>query len=213
MANYITEQFVTSNVPTLDLGAYSSATISGMIDQASRRVDTFIGYTLVVEDISNEKSATIVNAAGDIVVYPRKRPILSVDSMSLSYGTTSIELTITSDGSSVLEIPSRGDQVIYPHHDFQLLSSTFINPLSAVRDASDMQAVISYRAGYTTIPADIQEATLLYFLDVVGKRNNLGGEKRITQGAVSIEYVTENGGKSGHVLDAEMILMPYKIKF
>lgn len=213
MANYISIQYLRDNVPTLDLAQYSDTTISGMIGRASKMVDNFVEYSLDIEDIVDEKTSLVATSSGDIVVYPRKMPVESVSSLSMSYGVTQIDFSITQNGDSVLEIPASKDRVVYPYNAFALTGTLQLTSALDLRMLENATAVMSYRAGFTDIPEDIKEAVLLYLIDMFAKRVNVSDAHKITQGAISVEYSNNARGKSDKILDAETILMPYKRKF
>jgi hypothetical protein len=204
--NYVSTATFKEYYPEVDVSRFSDATLSGIITQASARVDSFVEYTFDVENVVDEKSDGYVNSIGDIVIFPRKRPINSVSAISIVKGTFDTAVSLTSGGENLYDIPTTKDRIVIPG-DSLTLNAVSILDTQALR-TNQFFTKISYNAGYTTIPSDVQQATMLYALDILSRRNNLSGATSVSQGGISITY-SDNKGRSDFVKDAEELLAGY----
>lgn len=210
MASYISVQFVKDNAPYLDLSHYSDTTVSGMISRASDMVNNFTDRDFEFSTVTNEKADTVIDNWGNIVISPRKAPIVpdSITSLNVVYGTTEVNLTVESSGEPVYDVPDPYWRVIYPNESVLLMTGPTVIDLPSLREL-ETYTEISYTGGYQDVPGDIQEATLLFLLDMFSKRQNMSGAESVTQGAITVSYGSRSG-KSDFALDAETILMKYK---
>lgn len=209
--NYIsTSEFVDMN-PELDFSLYSEATISGMISRASKNVDNYLQYSLGVEDVVGEKQEASVSNNGNLVVNTRKFPIISVSSVSLKLGTVNLALNLTDGaGNARYDIPSRARSFTYPYQEIAMTGTFSIRNFFQLRGV-EIFTVVSYRAGYATIPDDIKDAVSLWAKDIFLRQSNPMGVKSITQGAISITYNDRNAdGDSVMVAQAKSILNDYR---
>ena len=209
MASYISVQYLKDNAPYLDLSHYSDTTTSGMISRASEMVNNFTQRDFMVQNLTAEKADTVVDTQGNIVVYPRVVPIQSITAMKVVYGTVEVDLTVTQNGVTVFDIPEPKFRAVSPNESTLIMTGPTLLDFKYLLQY-ETYTELDYRGGYTDVPEDIKEATLLYALDMFSKRQNLSGAQSITQGGVSISYGTGGGGRSDFVLDAETILMKYK---
>lgn len=212
MANYITVDYFKQRNPSLDLSLYTDTTISGMILSASSMVNNYLNVdSLAIEDIVNEKSEGYVDNDHSLTIFTRRRPIISVNSISLVKGNDQINLSISDGDSPKYDIPATKDYIAYPDHELAITSVSIINSFLDLRSVKFF-TVTSYRAGYETIPSDIQEATSLFAKEQVARNMNTTGASRIRQGGIDISYndSSRSGSDSDNVRDAKSILDRYK---
>jgi hypothetical protein len=106
-APYLSVQNFKDNNPELDFTSYPDPTISGMIVRASASVDNFLHYSLSVENITDEVSEAYATTDGNLRIFPRKIPIISVSEIELKLGTYSTSLSLTdSAGTARYDIPA-----------------------------------------------------------------------------------------------------------
>jgi len=211
-ANYISNDDFTRQNPQIDVSRYNTATISGFISDASRIVDdiTNAPYGFDIENITGEKQTTIITNDGDLKIFPKKIPIVSVSSIKIRRSTWEITLSLTSGGSSLLEITDPDNKVIvYPNTFLSAVGTFTINDLRDLRQW-ETYTVVDYRAGYETIPRPIQQATSLIVRDLLSKNLNQSGAASISQGGISIRYASNNSGDSDFIKDAKSLLHKYK---
>ena len=207
-ANYITvNEFENWNTET-DFSDFSSITLSGMISRASRWVDSYLNYSLSIEDIT-EKLETRITPDHDLVIFTRKIPIVSVSSLKLVLGTYSFGLSLEeSDGTKRYDIPDPKHYILYPF--WQLSGQGYLN----VRKYLEMRyrtvfTEISYRAGYETIPDDIKDAVNLITKDIFNRQTNPMLLNSIVQGGITMSY-GRSRGESDYIKEAKVILDRYK---
>ena len=215
--NYATVTDV-ENLLLVDIDASFEAQVNSWISAAESYVNDFTGYTtasgLWNEQIVDETIEARVDGGLNLVVYPRKRPINSVSSLALWKGSNSINLTLSgSDGNTKYIKPAQNNCLIYPNYEIATTSSSFsINDFSQIK-FSRWFTKLSYIAGYTTIPKDVTLATAMITSESFMRHSNREGLSAITQGKISKRWgsVKGNIGKSDILVDAENILMGYKI--
>lgn len=201
------EQFA----PEVGLSQYDNPTVSGMISQASRRVRDYLRYSPLAEDISNELKTAQITSEGDLLIYPDKVPVISVSSLNIKKGATSIALTLQ-DGNSnnKFNVDHTGRTIRYPFGEITLQGVPVFSDFWALR-GTQFFTEMSYRGGWEVadLPTTIKEATVLFVRDILTHRNNAAGAHRITQGGITIQY-SDTGGESDFVKDAKKILGVYR---
>lgn len=215
----MTTQFVSNQefrdaTPGLDLSKYTETTLSGVLTRATARAERYIEYTLPFEVITGEKMNGTIDAHGDLTIFPRKKPIRSIDAVSIVKGPFNASLSI----SNRTDIPTSLDRVTIDSHTViisEFLSIDFYH----LREQS-FYVKVDYSAGFYMYdrPQDIIDAIILYARDEVARSFNPVGASEIKQGAVTIKYNTSSisggrkatNGKSDLILDAEAILTTYK---
>lgn len=210
-ANYISVNDLHTYAPevyTSISGMYSETTLSGIIGRASSMVNSYLGYTLPVETLT-EKTEGVVDTDGNLVIYPRKRPIESFSAVRIKKGNDEIVLTLESAGAQKYDIPEPRVRFVYPNAE---LSTTGVSTIANFYElrTTTFFAEYTYRAGFETIPEDIKEAATLFVREILSRRSNTVGASRISQGGLSISYESRGGNKSDLVSDAENILGPYR---
>ena len=208
MANSILSATDIANyAPELDLSQYSTATISGMASQATNRAVQFCsvnGFDQVQE--IDEMDKAYISNDGELVVSVRRRPIVTIQSVSLVKGGFSTSLNLTgADGNPLYQIPSPRSKFVFPNSYFYL-TGTYLaggsSQLYTLRGAKVFYKM-TYTAGYSPIPDDLKFAVILYFRDIVAQAKNPQGLQGFTQGSYSEQYGSNAEGKSKLVLQAE----------
>lgn len=211
-SNYISvSEFIDFN-PELDFSNYTAATISGMINRASRQVDNYLQYSLDLEDVVGEKSEAQVSSDGNLIVNVRKFPVVSVAAVQLKLGTVHLDLTMTDGaGNPRYDIPSRARSFVYPYQEISMTGVFSVRNFYQIRDR-EIFTVVSYRAGWATIPGDLKDAVNLWAKDVFIRQSNPMDVKAVSQGAISITYRDHNAedGDSVLVKQAKGVLDSYK---
>jgi len=210
-ANYITiDELKDWNAET-DFSKYSAVTLSGMISRASRWVDKFLGYSLHLETrVGEQLQDCFVSSNGDLYIYPLKIPIVNVSKITLKLGSYSSDLgIIDNDGNAVYDIPEPKNHILYPYQEIQLTGKVSIRNFYDLR-TKKFYVKLDYTAGYETIPDDIKDAVNLVAKDIFMRQANPMDLSSISQGAISMTYRKQEGGKSDLIKDAIRILNYYK---
>ena len=204
--NYLSvDEFKEFN-PEIDFSAYEIATLSGMITRASAWVDNYLNYSLKVEDITDELAEANVTTDGDLMIFTRKIPIVSVSKIGLKLGEYDTSLEIEdSSGNKYYDIPEPQHHILYPFQQLQLTGKVALKNLLQVRTRLYFTQV-SYRAGYETIPDAIKDAVNLVTKDIFQRQRNPVGVSGVSQGGISITY---RAGESVLLKDAKRLLEPY----
>jgi hypothetical protein len=197
--NLIDNTYIQNNAPELDLSQYSATTVSGIISQASSsvinycQVDGFLQST-----VTSERERAHINAAGDLIISFRRRPVSQGDVTAIRLRTVAVNqsLTLQSGGSDIYFIPRPGTYAVYPSN--YLIS--FGRGLLALRGANlfyEVDYTGGYvqtpTAGYQIVPPDLQEATLLMVRDILARRYNPMGMDMFRQGSMQAMTRRNNG--------------------
>ena len=212
-ANYITVgEFQTMN-PETDFSQYQTTTLSGMISRASANMDNYLQFSLGVEDISQEATEAMVSPRGNLIIYTRKAPIVSVSAIRLKLGTVHLDLNLTdSAGNARYDIPARARSITYPYQEIAMTGVFSVRNFFQLRQY-ELFALVSYRAGYETIPQDLKDACNLWAKDIFIRQANPMDLSAANQGAISMTYKNRGGQNSEDskwVQEAKQILNSYK---
>lgn len=211
-ANYIsTTEFQDWN-PETDFTNFTTVTLSGMITRASDWIDKFLGYSLKVEDITGEKQDAIINSDGDLVIYTRKIPIVSVSQIKLVLGTYDYTLDLESgSGEAKYDIPDPANKIYYPIYELSGSGEGYLDLQKFLSFRSRrIFAKVNYRAGYATIPDAIKDAVNLVAKDIFMRQVNPMNLKSASQGGITMVYADQEAGESDLIKDAMRILQPYR---
>jgi hypothetical protein len=204
-ANYISvDEFKDWN-PETDFSDYSVVTLSGMIARASDWVDNYLGYSLMIEDIENELTEATVTTDGDLIIFPRKIPIVAVYKIGLKLGQYDTDLILEDESGTYYDIPEPRHHIVYPFQQLQLTGKVALKDLLQVRTRLYFTQ-ISYRAGYETIPDAIKDAVNLVAKDIFMRQANPMGLGSVSQGGISMSY---RSGESDLIKRAKELLEPY----
>lgn len=204
------------NFLLIDIDNTFSPQLESWIAAAESIVNGYLGYTtasgILTERIVDEKTKIRVSPSGDLLIFPRKIPIQSVEGITLTKGSSYIDLTLNaSDGTPKYDIPTGSASYIqYPGYELSTSGgSSIVTSFTDVR-RSDGFVKLSYTAGFDTVPYDIRQATVNLVADMVMRHSNKEGLASITQGRVSKRWESRDG-KSDFYLDAMELLGSYRI--
>lgn len=211
---YCTEEDI-ENYLLLDIDDSFSTQIDTWIASGEKWVNTYLGYTTASGILREEFTDVIedtasVDSEGNLVVFPRKTPLVSISSLSIVKGTDELELTLTVNGENKYQIAEDTDSLLYPGYELAFSGSSVITSFFDIR-YSKFFAKMSYIAGYSTVPADIHLATVNVVSDTVMRHTNKEGLQSVSQGAVSKSWFQRQGGESDFIKDAKTLLNPYRI--
>lgn len=208
--NYIsTTQFKAYN-PEVDVTLYSNTTLSGMISRASNEIDDFLGYSLLREDITTEKLEGMVDSDNNLVIITHKRPINSISEVKIVKGTYSGTIDLTDGaGNTKYDISRKKERVVFPGADITMTTVSIID-WGALR-TTNFWVTISYNAGYYgyEIPEPIQQATQLWVMDIIARKQNISGATSIRQGGIAMTFASKTG-ESDLIKDAKGRLRHYR---
>jgi len=204
--NFITVQELKDYAPDIDYSRYSDTTISGVITRSTDSVESFIEYTLPWET-KTEKVESHIDPDNDLIIYPTKLPVRTLESVSIVKSSFEAALTLTSGSNNLYDLDD--DRIVIPGSTITLNTVSVID-FSALRNVKFFTN-ITYTCGYFLYdrPRELIDAVVLYCRDWFSRSLNTAGASRISQGAVSIQYSSRKG-KSDNVKDAEEILSHYR---
>lgn len=222
---YCTEEDV-ENILLTDINDSFSTQINNWIVAAEDAVNSYLGYT-TASGVWNERIVEEVGETGKIdsqlnlVIYPRKRPINSVEKIELISGTRSLSLNLANgtrvdvDGNTVTNyrynIPEPRNKIIYPNREITIDSGTLlIGGFHQIRSESFLTR-LTYTAGYSEIPGPINVATAMLVGEVTLRHKNKEGLSMLQQGRITKEWFQRKAGESDLVVDAFNMLKPYQI--
>ena len=213
---YCTPQDVENYLLT-DINDSFSDQVNNWISTAEDAVDNYLGYTtssgilneLIIEEVSETAK---VDSNLNLVVYPRKSPINSVEKIELIKGTSSMSLTLSGgtrvdyNGDTVTQykyqIPEPRHKIVFPSSELSSDGGSFlIGSFSQLR-GSQFLTRMTYRAGYTQIPAEINLATTMLVSEITLRHQNKEGLQSLQQGRITKEWFNRKGGESDLVIDA-----------
>lgn len=211
MANIISQQDLQDLAPDLDLSAFSAPSVSGIISQATRRMQTYCnvsGFDLATE--TKEESRTLIRNNGELFISLRRRPLVTLQTVTLRRSGFSSSLTLTdpNTGALLYQVPYGGSQVHVPNA-YLILTGTLLaggsSQLLTLKGANVFTDT-TYVGGYATIPDDLKLACILFVRDILATQYNTAGASSFRQGQVSVSFGSSKDGKSRFVLQAQNIL-------
>lgn len=209
--NYISVSELEAFNPDVDISKYTTATKSGIIQRASAIVDTFLDYSLTIEDVSNERSKAIVDTNGDLKIFTRKFPIKSLSSVKVELGSSSYTIDLQDGSTNKYNILNDGEFAVIPLRELEVTGSIFITSTMDMR-YRDYFINVSYRAGYETIPADIKDAVSEICKQIIFSNNREGNLQSASQGGISKSWKNQDGMSSVIPDRARFILNNYARK-
>lgn len=160
-----TYDLVTSDFP-------SDETIQKHINKASKLIDNYLGGSLDYKTYTETRRCVIDKKTGGLHIQLKKRPIISLTSLTV---TTTPSSTLTLDVDNV-RINSTAGYIEY-FYDYGT-SPSALNVCFSGRNRSVVpQATVTYTAGYTSIPEDVEQAATMITEQVL--RNTFGEGKEI----------------------------------
>jgi hypothetical protein len=203
------------NLLLVDVDSTFQAQVETWISGAEVKVNNYLGYTtasgLWNEAVTGEIQDSRVDGDLNLVVYPRKRPINSVSKLELWKGTENISLTLTDGVNTKYIIPVQKNCIVYPSFETETSNSSYALTNFGQIKFSRWYTKMDYIGGYTSIPLDIAEATILLASDTFMRHANKEGLVSIAQGRVSKRWQERKDGKSDLEEQAYRTLDHYKI--
>lgn len=216
---YCTKENI-ENYLLLDIDSSFNDQITDWIATAEKQTNRYLGYTtasgILREAITDETAISHVDSDSNLMIFPRKIPIVSVSAISLIKGTDSITLSLTSGSGNRYNIPTTADYILYPDYELSVTGASIISSFSDIR-FTKFFSKIDYIGGYSEVPADIRQAAVCYVSDIIMRHSNKEALESISQGRISKRWFSRRwsrgreSGKSDFVLDAEQFLLPYRI--
>jgi len=204
--NYIrVEEFKEWN-PEIDFSSYTDITLSGMISRASRWVDDYLGYSPIAEDVEGEVTDALVNTDNDLLIFPKKIPLIRLDRVVILLGNTETEINlIDSNGNEIYNIPEPRNYALIPFLYLQLLGKAMFRVPSILRQRQFF-VKIDYRGGYEELPLSIKDATNLVAKDIFMRQSNPMYLTSVSQGGISMSF---QAGETYLLQRAKELLEPY----
>lgn len=212
MGNILTKVDIQAYAPELDLSAYTDATISGMLAQSQARAAAYANVTgFDFQAVTGEQDRAYISNDGELQISVRRRPIVSVTSISLVKGGFSTSLTLVDGTTQLYQLEYPNNKLVFPNSYFYL-TGTYLaggsSQLYTLRGAKVFYNA-SYTGGWQTPPDDLKYALSLYFRDAYQKQFNTQGLSSFTQGSYSESYAGNysSRGKSPVLSEAQSVLM------
>ncbi len=201
------------NFLLLTIDSSFSPQIDDWIATAEKMVNQFTGYTtasgILAEAVVGETAISHVDGESNLMIFPRKIPIISVSSIQLFKGTSNITLNLTSGTSNRYNIPTSADYILYPDYELSLTGASIISSFGYIK-YTKFFSKINYIGGYTEVPADIRLATVNFVADMIMRHSNKEGLVSMSQGKVSKRWQGRDN-QSDFTRDAYDLLKNYRI--
>ena len=202
------------NYLLLDIDSSFDTQIDTWIAAAEKHVNNYLGYTtasgVLSEQIVDEKDVQgFVDSDGGLMVFPNKTPITTLTSLSLTQGTTSLDLGLTAGDENRYDIPSHGKYIYYSPWELSISGSSVVRTFYDL-NSNKFFAKLSYTAGFTEVPYPIRQATVNIASDFIMRHTNKEGLEAITQGRITKRWRHRRGGESDFMKDAHELLLPYR---
>lgn len=194
-ANLIDVTDFTAFAPDVDLTLFPTATLSGVINQASTQIVNYCavkGFDYQTETAEVDRAA--LSPMGELMIAFRRRPVAlsDVTTVQLKKGGFSTTLSLTDTNSVPLyQIPHPGQRLYYPS-SYLASAGTLIlggsTQLVTMRGA-DVFTSVTYNGGYQNgIPSDLKLACVLWVRDLLAWQYNNTGATSFTQGSYSSNF-------------------------
>lgn len=209
--NIITVDQFKQFAPEVDLTKYNDPTVSGFISNGSRMASDYLYYTPLAEVIVDEVKQGIVTNEGDLLIFPNKVPIISLSSVNIFRGATTVALGLTSGGVNKYNIDYTNRNIRIPYQEMLLQGTPVFTDFYSLRGVQ-FYTKISYEGGWTydNMPPSITQAVVFLVKDLMSGQYNQMGVSRMSQGSLSFAYSGKDGGKSKLLQDAYRLLNPYR---
>lgn len=203
--NLITVSGFKARNPEIDTSSWADTTVSGFISTATRAIQNFCQVdAFLTTTVSGEQSKTIITPMGDLLVWTRVRPIVSVTAIRLVKGGFSTTLTLSgSNGQLYYQKPYPYNSINYPSSYLAGTGTLMIGgstQLVTLRSANTYTE-IDYKGGFTTVPEDLQDACDLWVRDIMMRRLNPMGAMEVRQGSVSFSRALRSSGNNQNSFD------------
>lgn len=190
------------------LANYSATTLSGMLLQATRGVLNICHTKGFDRRQMVDEGDAQISSEGDLIITIQQYPLTGpadVIGCNLIKGGFSAALTLQDQmGNYLFQTPDPGWRFEFPNSYFYLTGTYLAGGSSQLLTlkGAHVKYQITYNAGFTTIPDDLKQATLLLLRDIVKKQVNPFGVTSFRQG----QYSETNAAISANRLEAEDIL-------
>jgi hypothetical protein len=192
--------------PEIDVSVWDDATLSGFISRATRAMQNYCNVDgFMARTISGETAKAVISVQGDLVIYPRVRPLTAsgIQSISLVKGGFSTTLTLSGANSTYFQVPYPYTSLVYPS---SYLTGTGTIGFAGSSQFISLQSagtfyVINYTAGYTTAPEDLQDACDLYVRDYCLRRLNPLGMQEMRQGSVQMSRTIRSSALNADLIN------------
>lgn len=191
---------------------FPTTTLSGMLSQATRNVLNICRTKGFDRQLITDEGDAQISSEGDLIITIRQFPLQSpadVVSVNLVKGGFSAALTLQDqNGAYLFQTPDPGWRFEFPNSYFYLTGTYLAGGSSQLLTlkGAHVKYQITYHGGFTTIPSDLQAATLLMFRDLLRLTQNPFGAASWRQGQTSESYSINNTGKSPLYSQAEQLL-------
>lgn len=197
--------------PEVDTTRYNEATISGYISAASKVVSDYLEYSPLQETITDEVKTGLITSEGDLLIFPTKLPLVTVSSIAIFKGTTSVALNLQVNGTDKFNVSSSKTNIRYPWSEMALTGVPIFTDFYSLRH-TQFFTKITYVGGWLSsdLPQTIKVSTSLIIKDMLSGQYNPTGATRFSQGAVSFGFSAGNKGMSPNMETALRLLNPYR---
>lgn len=193
--NLITVSGFQSRNPDVDTSVWDSPTISGFISRATKAMQNYCNVDgFLTTNVVAERAKTVISVEGDLIIYPRIRPLNSVSAVRLVKGGFSTSLTLSGQGQQYFQVPYPYTSISYPSSYLAGVGTLSIGgsqQLVTLRSANTY-CEIDYSGGFATVPEDLADACDLWVRDLLVRRLNTMGAQLIRQGSVTIQHSLRN---------------------
>ena len=219
-ASYITlDELKNTYLAGLDLSDINDAALTSQINVASRWVDSITNANkgweqeIITDEEYDSTTSCHTDSDGNLHIYLEKRPldlITDVSAIKIKLGAYQTSLVLSSGGISVISNPDPGWEIIYPNtwliQTGTLLSNQRLYQLRSFR----YFILLTYKAGYATIPEDIKFATALVVQQNLSTRFNPTAAESVRQGSMSMSWGKGKiGDESPLISQAKIYLRNY----
>ena len=218
--NYISAADFQAYAYDVDVSQYNATTLSGILSQASRRVEAICHVTgLDLQTTTNERDRAAISAMGELFINVRRRPIAgwntnnpAITAIRLVKGQFSVSLQLTNPVTSqgpqtpLYQISYPGNTVHYPSAYLAGTGTLMIGGSAQLMTLKGAEVFyeIDYTGGLQTIPDDVKAATALLARDLLVRRYNPMGAESFHQGSMSVSF--GSSGETTMVSEARTLL-------
>ncbi|MDL2342303.1 MAG: hypothetical protein QFB87_04480 [Patescibacteria group bacterium] len=212
MQPYATQNLITvsgfkSRNPEIDVSAWNDTTISGFISTASRSMQNYCEVdSFLTQTVSGEQQRAVINNIGDLVFYPRVRPIKqgAVTGMRLVKGGFSTSLILASGGLYYYNCPYPYTSLVYAGGYLAATGTLLLGGTRSLMSikGSGVMLEVDYSGGFITTPEDLQDACDLWVRDIVTRRLNPLGAQEVKQGSFSYSRMTRSSNPKANQIES-----------
>lgn len=202
--------------PEIDVSVWNDNTLSGMISRATRAIQNYCqvdGFWATT--VSGETAKAVIDSTGNLVIYPRIRPIAAsgIQSIQLVKAGFSTNLTLSGSGQTYFQVPYPYTSIVYPSSYLAGTGTLMIGGSSQLvtLKGAGVFYVLGYTGGFDTIPEDLIDACDLYVREYATRRMNPLGAQEVRQGSFSYSRVTRSSNPNANQVDSVYIQQAQEI--